>query len=71
MINRRGFLRTVSGSLLAVSSTGSAQPVRKVYRIGILTHGGAASDMVGPEPRSRFVNTFVRGLHELGYVYGG
>ncbi len=30
----------------------------------------AGSDIVGPEPRSPFVNALLRGLRELGYVYG-
>jgi hypothetical protein len=46
-----------------------AQPARKVYRIGILALP-ETSDMVGPQPRSPVHNALLRGLRELGYVYG-
>ena len=45
------------------------QPVRKVFRIGILGPG-AAADTVGPEPRASPMRVFLRALRELGYVYG-
>jgi putative tryptophan/tyrosine transport system substrate-binding protein len=70
MLSRRRFVQNVSVSLLGAPSTVPAQHVSKVYRIGILTHGAATSDMSGPKPRNRFINAFLRGLHELGYVYG-
>jgi len=41
----------------------------QVYRIGILGLG-ATSDLVGPQPWSPSTNAFLRGLRELGYVYG-
>jgi putative ABC transport system substrate-binding protein len=46
-----------------------AQPARNVYRIGILALP-ETSDMVGPQPRSPVHNALLRGLRELGYVYG-
>ncbi len=42
MIERRRFMVLVSGSLLTVPLVGEAQPVGKVYRVGIL--GDKASD---------------------------
>jgi putative ABC transport system substrate-binding protein len=47
-----------------------AQLARKVYRIGMLGVAGTTSDMVGPQPRNPIVNALLRGLSELGYVYG-
>lgn len=46
-----------------------AQPVPKVARIGILGLAPTA-DLVGPEPKSPSTRVFLRGLRELGYVYG-
>ena len=70
MISRRTFVGTVSISLLAAPAGARAQPARKVYRIGILSVGATTSDLVGPEPRHSTLGAFLRGLRELGYVYG-
>ncbi len=69
MITRRTFLGTVSISLLAAPASARAQPARKVYRIGILSVG-TTTDLVGPQPRHSTLSAFLRGLRELGYVYG-
>ena len=67
MSDRRSFLAGLAA--LAASGTAGAQPTRKVYRIGIL--GNAATlDLTGPQPRSPTANALLRGLRELGYVYG-
>jgi putative ABC transport system substrate-binding protein len=68
-MDRRAFLGTLAGSLLAVPLSAGGQSARKVYRIGILALG-ATSDLVGPQPRSPAANALLRGLRELGYVYG-
>src|SRR5262249_42578469 len=64
---------TLIGSLifgtLVVPGATSAQPARKVFRIGILTPG-MTSAMVGPQPRGHFTGALLRGLRQLGYVYG-
>ena len=70
MISRRTFLGAVSTSLLAAPASARAQPGRKVYRIEILSVGATTSDLVGPEPRHSTLGAFLRGLRELGYVYG-
>src|SRR5215831_8044043 len=49
--------------LLAAPLAAEGQQARKVYRIGYLSPGLAASS---PKPRE----TFVQGLRELGYVEG-
>ena len=69
MMDRRAFIGSLALGTLAAPRAAPAQPARKVYRIGILSLG-TTSDMVGPQPRHPAVNAFLRGLRELGYVYG-
>ena len=54
---------------LAAPLAALAEAARK-YRIGILNVGGTTSDMIGPQSRVPAVNALLRGLRELGYVYG-
>ena len=46
-----------------------AQPASKVYRIGLLGLTETA-DLSGPRPRSASAQALLRGMGELGYVYG-
>ena len=69
MMDRRAFIGSLALGPLAVPRATAAQPARKVARIGILGLAVTA-DLVGPQPRSPSTNAFVRGMHELGYVYG-
>jgi putative ABC transport system substrate-binding protein len=69
MMDRRTVIAGFVLSALAVPRVTRAQPARKIARIGILSLG-ATSDLVGPRPRSPSINAFLRGLGELGYVYG-
>jgi putative ABC transport system substrate-binding protein len=39
-------------------------------RIGIVSVGGRSADMTGPLPRNTTVRAFLRGMAELGYVFG-
>ena len=55
---------------LAWPISARSQPVRRVARIGIVTIGGPSADMAGPLPRNRNVRAFLRGMAELGYVFG-
>ncbi|MCG2631075.1 ABC transporter substrate-binding protein [Bradyrhizobium sp. WYCCWR 13023] len=70
MIGRRG----VIGFIGAMTSVGlvsaRAQNSRKVARIGIVSIGGLTADMSGPLPNNRTVRAFLRGMAELGYVFG-
>jgi putative tryptophan/tyrosine transport system substrate-binding protein len=68
-MDRRKFIGSLAVGAIAVNHGVSAQPTRKVYRIGILGNA-AAADMVGPEPRTPSIAALLRGLRELGYVYG-
>jgi putative tryptophan/tyrosine transport system substrate-binding protein len=69
MINCRRLIGTAATSLLIASPATHAQTVRKVYRVGILGNFLTA-EATGPQPRSPYTNAFLRGMRELGYVYG-
>ena len=70
-MDRRTFIRSLAPALgpFAVPRAAPAQSTRKVYRIGILSLG-VTSDTVGPQPRNPTQAALLRGLRELGYVYG-
>lgn len=69
MTGRRSFIGSLALATLVSSGVASAQPARKRYRIGIFGLR-ATSDLVGPEPRSPSTKAFLRGMRELGSVYG-
>ena len=60
----------VTAGLWSAVRTAAAQPTGKVYRIGILATQLTAAEMAGPQTRSPSVNALLRGLRDLGYVYG-
>jgi putative ABC transport system substrate-binding protein len=68
VMDRRAFIGSLAVGILAVPRAARTQPARKVYRIGILGLGTSA--MVGPQPQGPSANALLRGLRELGYVYG-
>ena len=63
--------RTFIGSVGAIAMTRgvSAQPARRIYRIGILGIR-ATDDLVGPIPKSPSTKALLQGLRDLGYEYG-
>jgi putative ABC transport system substrate-binding protein len=67
VIDRRTFLAGLAA--VAVSRAAGAESARKIYRIGILGNA-VASDMVGPQPRNPSTIALLRGMRDLGYVYG-
>jgi putative ABC transport system substrate-binding protein len=69
-MDRRAFITTVSGSVLAGPLIVAAQPAGKVYRIGLIAAAQPASEMAGPEPVSPSWRTLVQGLRALGYLEG-
>src|SRR5712692_54723 len=69
-MDRRAFIGSLALGTLAAPRAARAQSARKVYRIGLLSVIHTASDMIGPQPRAPQVNALLRGLRELGYVYG-
>src|SRR5262245_17928281 len=68
-MNRREFT-TLIGGATAWPLTARAQQTRKPARVGIVSIGGPTADMTGPLPSNRTVRAFLRGMAELGYVYG-
>ncbi len=69
-MERRAFIHSLVLGILAAPHAALAQSTRKVYRIGILSYLYAASDYAGPDPKSPHTGALLRGLRELGYVYG-
>jgi len=70
MIDRRAFLATLAGGLLAAPLAAEAQEAGKVWRIGVLDFAPPTADVVGPDPKNEFTRALLRGFRELGYVYG-
>ena len=62
MIDRRAFISTVTLGLLVAPLAAEAEQMGKIYRIGLLVHGGPA---VGG-----LVEVFRHSLRDLGYVEG-
>jgi putative tryptophan/tyrosine transport system substrate-binding protein len=63
MTDRRAFLGTLAGGLLAAPLAAQAQPAGKVWKLGYLDQGAAA--------RSKpYVDGLKQGLHDLGWVEG-
>jgi putative ABC transport system substrate-binding protein len=69
-VERRAFIGTLAGGLLTAPLAAKAQQPGKVYRIGVLAYSPSTADSVGPEPKNLYVGALLRGLRELGYVYG-
>ena len=62
-VDRRIFLGTMTGSLLAASLAAEAQPAKKVYRIGVILSGSPATSRA-------FLDAFRQRFRELGYMEG-
>ena len=62
-MDRRTFLVTVAGGLLAAPLAVDAQPAEKVYRIGML-------ERTSPAINAANLDAFRRGLRDAGYVEG-
>lgn len=58
-----------AGGLWMLGRPALAQPARKIVRIG-LAATGPTSDLAGPQPGGAAAQAFLRGMAELGYVYG-
>jgi ABC-type uncharacterized transport system substrate-binding protein len=69
-MDRRAFIGTLALGPLAMAPAAPAQNARKVYRIGILGPRASTSELVGPAARNPYAKALLRGLRELGYVYG-
>lgn len=62
-MDRRAFIGTLAGSLLAAPFAARAQQARKVWRVGYLTTG--FKEVPGTNPG---LVPFSQSLRELGYV---
>src|SRR5262245_53103734 len=62
-MDRRTFVGTIAGSVMAVRSVAVAQPVASVYRVGFLL--GATRESVAP-----LFDGLREGMRSLGYVEG-
>jgi ABC-type uncharacterized transport system substrate-binding protein len=69
-MDRRAFISGITLGLLAAPLAAVAQQAGKVWRIGVLGFAPTTADMVGPDPKNAAPNALLRGLRELGYVYG-
>lgn len=70
MMDRRTFVGSLGLGALARPGGARAQPPRGVARIGILSFAGTAAEIAGPDPSRPPIKALLRGLRELGYVYG-
>jgi len=66
MMDRRTFLGTLTGGLVAAPLAAGAQPTGKVYRLGLLSTATAP----GPSDQRAAVILVPRALRKLGYVEG-
>ena len=62
-MDRRAFISTLAGGLLAAPLAAEAQPGGRVYRVGYLTGGSRSASAF-------LVASFGQGMHELGHVEG-
>src|SRR5262245_35273041 len=69
-MEQRAFIGGLALGAFAPSAASGAQPARKAYRIGVLSSRYAAADVAGPRPVDPHVAALLRGLRDLGYVYG-
>jgi hypothetical protein len=69
-MDRRAFLGSLAFEILGAPRRTFARPAGKIHRIGILSHPSRRPIWLGPQPRSPYAGARLRGLRELGYVYG-
>jgi ABC-type uncharacterized transport system substrate-binding protein len=70
-VDRRRFLLTSLAGVVAAPLAARAQSqTKKIYQIGVIVGAGATDDLPGPNPRNQSVAALLRGLRDLGYVYG-
>jgi putative tryptophan/tyrosine transport system substrate-binding protein len=69
-MDRRRFIGSIGALALTWPMSVHTQTARRVARVGIVSIAGPTADMMGPLPRNRTVRAFLRGMAELGYVFG-
>ena len=70
MIDRRKVIGSIGAAAMAWPIAVHAQAPRRMVRIGIVSVGGPSAEMTGPLPSNPNVRAFLRGMAELGYVFG-
>jgi putative ABC transport system substrate-binding protein len=65
-MRRRDFIKAISGAAAALPLAARARPATKMPRIGVLSPG--RSEL--PDSTLNMLNSFMQGLHELGYIEG-
>ena len=70
MIDRRTVFGWIGATAVGWPTAVRAQTTRRATRIGIISVGGPSADMTGPLPSNRNVRAFLRGMAELGHVFG-
>jgi putative ABC transport system substrate-binding protein len=70
MMDRRRAIGSIGAAAMAWPIAALAQTSRKMVRIGIVSIGGPSAEMTGPLPANSNVRSFLRGMAELGYVFG-
>ncbi len=69
-MDRRTFVATLTGGLLAAPLTAEAQQAGKPARIGTIAIAAPTAEFSGAEPSNPAMASLLRGLRDLGYVYG-
>lgn len=69
-MDRRTFLSSVTAGFLTAPLAAAAQPVGKVWRIGVIGFTPTTADMIGPDPPYAYIKALLDGLRKRGYVYG-
>jgi ABC-type uncharacterized transport system substrate-binding protein len=69
-MDRRAFIGTVAGGLLAAPLAAEAEQAGKVPRIALIFANTPEADMTGPRPTSKVARAFLEGMHALGWVDG-
>ena len=69
-MNRRRFLLALPSSVAALGTIVTGQGLPKPLKIGFLSAGGTNVDVQGSEPGSTAAQALLRGLRDLGYLYG-
>jgi putative ABC transport system substrate-binding protein len=70
MMDRRSFIGGLGLGALAWPREVSAQSAARIARVGILGFAATTEEISGPEPRRPSARFLLRGLREMGYVYG-
>jgi putative ABC transport system substrate-binding protein len=69
-MDRRVFLGTLAGGLLAAPLAAEAQQSRKLPRIALVVANSPVADITGPLPTDSSTRAFLEGMRELGWIDG-